>query len=245
MGKKLMLVVVTASCLICKDIFGELVLNSSKLAFAIDEDSAILRLAQTAPPTKVNRPILKIGSEGAAVSELQAVLRLLGYYRGSVNGFYGEETAVAVSDFQKAAGLNVDGITGAATWSNLFPSASSAETLSVPSSENSASSFPVPSTLPTTARVLYPPGSNPTNSQETFANTQFRTVDLPVLKKGMQGLAVRRLQERLITLGFLQGQADGVFGSVTQAAVIAAQQSFELEADGIVGATTWSVLLPK
>ncbi|NES85256.1 MAG: peptidoglycan-binding protein, partial [Moorea sp. SIO2B7] len=42
---------------------------------------------------------------GSVVSELQAALKLLGYYDGSVNGIYSESSAIAVSRFQQAAGL--------------------------------------------------------------------------------------------------------------------------------------------
>jgi peptidoglycan hydrolase-like protein with peptidoglycan-binding domain len=59
----------------------------------------------------------------------------------------------------------------------------------------------------------------------------------------MQGPAVTKLQERLQALGFLQGAVDGVFGPATQAAVIAAQQEFQLEPDGVVGPATWTALL--
>jgi peptidoglycan hydrolase-like protein with peptidoglycan-binding domain len=51
------------------------------------------------------------------------------------------------------------------------------------------------------------------------------------------------LQDRLRTLGFLQGEADGVFGTETVAAVKAAQSNFQLEPDGIVGPATWRALL--
>jgi hypothetical protein len=54
------------------------------------------RIAQRTAETPVNRPILRIGSEGAAVSELQAVLKLLGYYSDVVDGIYRESTASAV-----------------------------------------------------------------------------------------------------------------------------------------------------
>jgi N-acetylmuramoyl-L-alanine amidase len=47
----------------------------------------------------------------------------------------------------------------------------------------------------------------------------------------------------LRALGFLKGAADGVFGAETDAAVKAAQRNFSLEADGIVGASTWSAIL--
>jgi peptidoglycan hydrolase-like protein with peptidoglycan-binding domain len=68
-------------------------------------------------------------------------------------------------------------------------------------------------------------------------------VTLPILRRGMQGPAVVQLQERLKTLGFLQGSVDGFFGEATQAAVIAAQQKFNLQSDGIVGPATWRALL--
>jgi peptidoglycan hydrolase-like protein with peptidoglycan-binding domain len=59
----------------------------------------------------------------------------------------------------------------------------------------------------------------------------------------MQGSAVTQLQERLRTLGFLKGAADGVFGAETLLAVKAAQTRFQLEPDGVVGAATWRALL--
>jgi peptidoglycan hydrolase-like protein with peptidoglycan-binding domain len=59
----------------------------------------------------------------------------------------------------------------------------------------------------------------------------------------MQGPAVVQLQERLKALGFLGGTIDGVFGTATQSAVIAAQQNFQIEPDGVVGPATWRALL--
>lgn len=67
------------------------------------------------------RPQLRLGSEGAYVVELQALLKLLGYYAGRVNGLYQEDTASAVSAFQQAAGLEPDGVVGPATWNRLLP----------------------------------------------------------------------------------------------------------------------------
>ena len=59
----------------------------------------------------------------------------------------------------------------------------------------------------------------------------------------MQGPAIARLQERLLSLGFFKGAVDSVFGLQTQAAVQAAQRNFKLNPDGIVGSTTWRYLL--
>jgi peptidoglycan hydrolase-like protein with peptidoglycan-binding domain len=193
-------------------------------------------IAQQLPNASVNRPILRIGSEGEAVSELQAVLKLLGYYTDTVDGIYLESTAVAVSRFQQAAGLPVDGIAGSATWNRLFPSTALTQTLPATASSNATSSFPVPSTISDRPATI--PASFPTS-----ANSQSAVVTLPILRKGMEGSAVVQLQERLKTLGFFTTSVDGVFGDATQAAVKAAQQNFQLEPDGIVGPATWSALL--
>lgn len=56
------------------------------------------------------------------------------------------------------------------------------------------------------------------------------------------GDAVTELQTRLANLGFFQGEITGYFGELTEAAVIAFQQSRGLAADGVVGSTTWAAL---
>ncbi|MDL2225463.1 spore cortex-lytic enzyme [Eubacteriales bacterium OttesenSCG-928-M02] len=58
------------------------------------------------------------------------------------------------------------------------------------------------------------------------------------LRKGDRGEAVREVQERLIAWGFLEGNADGVFGSGTEDAVKRYQRRYGLNADGIVGKST-------
>jgi len=70
-----------------------------------------------------------------------------------------------------------------------------------------------------------------------------REASFPVLKLGMRGEAVAGLQERLRAKGFLDGEADGIFGPETQAAVKVAQREYEITPDGVVGASTWRVLL--
>ncbi|NET34804.1 MAG: hypothetical protein F6K19_22725, partial [Cyanothece sp. SIO1E1] len=59
-------------------------------------------IVQVIPPP-LSRPILQLGSQGTVVAELQAVLKLLGYYQDAVNGVYQASTATAVSAFQQAA----------------------------------------------------------------------------------------------------------------------------------------------
>ena len=256
--------------------FSLLAISLSELPVVASEvGSATQNVAQATSLVVVNRPILRTGSRGAEVSELQAALKLLGYFTGAVDGFYGESTAIAVSRFQQASGLKPDGVTGATTWARLFPSTPQAQKPSPTSSPSSASAFPVPSTIQTTSDrrpstqrstpandsgAGKSPNNTPTaeeparrgsgNHSTTNAanspkalNPQPTAVALPILRQGMQGPAIAHLQERLRALGFFKGSVDGVFGAATQTAVKAAQQSFKLTPDGIVGSATWSALL--
>ena len=58
------------------------------------------------------------------------------------------------------------------------------------------------------------------------------------LKQGSRGTEVKRLQQNLIGLGFLEGRADGRFGSKTKAAVKDFQTEYGLAPDGSAGAAT-------
>jgi peptidoglycan hydrolase-like protein with peptidoglycan-binding domain len=67
----------------------------------------------------VNMPTLMIGSSGNAVKIVQNVLKLNGYYFGSIDGFFGPMTKVAVIQLQTNKGLPADGIVGPKTWHAL------------------------------------------------------------------------------------------------------------------------------
>lgn len=176
--------------------------------------------SESVQPASLTRPVLKEGTQGAEVSELQATLKLLGYYTGSVDGVYSESTAEAVSQFQEAAGLPVTGITDQNTWDRLLPPD---ETSSAQTDSKTACVCPEPT-----------PDAESSSPQ---------TVSLPILRLGMRGNAVIGLQERLRSKGFLQGEADGIFGPKTQAAVKAVQEESQLKPDGVVGPETWIAIL--
>lgn len=66
-------------------------------------------------------PILRMGSEGEAVRDVQAFLKQKGFYTGAINGVYGPATATAVEAFQQRyASLRNDGIVGPRTWSAMI-----------------------------------------------------------------------------------------------------------------------------
>ncbi|MEC4813760.1 MAG: peptidoglycan-binding domain-containing protein [Scytonema sp. PMC 1069.18] len=301
--------------------------------------TSVQEVAQAVPKVGINRPTLKVGSQGVPVSELQAALKLLGFYTGEVDGVYNENTAIAVSRFQEAAGLNADGVVNDTTWERLFPPIASSSSPSPPG----VSKFPTPSqisntsgnnvVIPTsnrttttatsnistntstatskpepkpteTTRVNNPkpkpkPKPKPTtraataNTQKTStqqtsstrrssnssrqttrgqqtaraesstrvrqntragsstrtqqtAYVQYTSAGLPILRMGMQGSEVVKLQRRLQRLGFLRvGDIDGDFGETTQSAVIAFQKRNGLEADGVVGGATWDALTSR
>lgn len=62
------------------------------------------------------------------------------------------------------------------------------------------------------------------------------------LKNGDRNDQVKALQQALIALGYLEGDADGIFGKNTETAVKAFQKENGLTDDGIAGAQTQSAL---
>ena len=73
--------------------------------------------------------ILRRGSSGTAVRELQFYLYLLSAYESSIpavgiDGSFGAATENAVRAYQRFAGLTVDGVVGRTTWESLYGKAS-------------------------------------------------------------------------------------------------------------------------
>lgn len=210
--------------------------------------SALPVFSQVSPAAaqsaSVDRPTLRIGSQGEAVNELQAMLKLLGYYREAVNGSYGRTTADAVSAFQRSIGLTADGVTGPETWNRLLPPSPPVSTASTsPAPAPTPVPAPAPTPVPAPTRPAPAPPGSPPSGTNAAANSNETPIDLPTLRVGMRGTAIERLQERLRSLGFYDGEVDGIFGAQTQAAVEAAQRNFGLDPDGVVGPATWRALL--
>lgn len=209
-------------------------------------------------PTPVNltnptsRPVLRLGSEGEDVKQIQAMLALLGFYDGPISGRLGENTEAAVTRFQRAASLTADGIVGASTWNSLLPSAARVTTppppdqpaeqpTSPPAHSTIEAAAPQPRPAPSTAPDIHSSPSTdpaPSTDDETVPYVEF-----PVLRRGMRGAAVIGLQEKLNAIGVYNGPIDGIFGSQTEAAVIEAQRRLNLTQDGVVGSATWTAIL--
>lgn len=177
----------------------------------------------TSPPVITPKPsptplVLKLGSTGPSVRALQTKLRALGYMR-TIDGDFGKGTENAVKAFQTRNRLRADGVAGPATLNKI----------------NSAGAVRAPITA---APTRVPPRTTatprPTAVPQVHANVY--------LKLGSTGAEVRRMQGRLIELGYLSGSATGEFNSATESAVIAFQKRNVSYYDGIAGPMTLSKL---
>lgn len=174
----------------------------------------------TTPPTITPKPsptplVLKLGSTGPSVRALQTKLRQLGYMR-TIDGDFGKGTENAVKAFQTRNRLRPDGVAGPATLAKI----------------NSAGAVRAPVTA---APTKVPPRA--TATPQVHANVY--------LKLGDTGAEVRRMQNRLIELGYLSGTATGQFNTATEAAVIAFQKRNVSYYDGIAGPMTLSKLYSR
>lgn len=166
---------------------------------------------------------LKVGSSGSDVKRLQQQLKTLGYYTGSVDGDFGAGTEAAVKAFQQRNGLSADGKAGKYTLDKLYSG----------NAKKAASPTATPKKSSSSSSSSSSSGSS-SNVSSAYTNGETDTY----LRLGSSGKQVKILQNRLIVLGYLTGEADGEFGSATEDAVAAFQKRNGLENDGVAGPTT-------
>ena len=156
--------------------------------------------------------VLKQGSTGSEVEQMQFWLSTLAQYESSipsvtVDGVYGSGTAAAVRAFQRRYGLTVDGIVGRTTWTELYDQFRSIQ------SDNGT-----PNAYPGTAL------------REGSSGQNVRLVQF--------WLKIART----VYTSLANVTVDGKFGSATAAAVRRFQSYFGLTSDGVVGRITWNKL---
>ncbi len=167
----------------------------------------------TATPKPGTYAALREGDAGEYVYSLQERLYDLGYYTGRIDGRFGAGTTTAVSTFQAANNLTVDGIAGSNTQKKMFSSS---------------------------AKVN--PGVQATPSAATPTPTPATQVSYTVLQEGSSGEAVIRLQHYLLDLGYYYGRVDGVYGTTTTLAVRQFQYHNQLAEDGVAGPSTQALI---
>ena len=155
---------------------------------------------------------MRSGDVGYQVAELQEALKSLGYYTGEPTGSYDTATFVAVKRFQEDRHLTVDGVAGPKVMAAL-------NTL----------------VAPTQAPEIQVAAATATPAPITAEN-------VVVLRKGTRGMAVTRLQERLVSLGYYSITPDGIYDDDDIAAVRAFQQKSGLTVDGVAGLETQLML---
>jgi len=97
---------------------GAVIIMKKLICVAILGAFLMLAPAQTVQAA-VGDTLLRFGSTGSDVVELQTELNYLGYNVGIVDGIFGSNTQAAVKDFQTAQSLSSDGIVGPITGKQL------------------------------------------------------------------------------------------------------------------------------
>ena len=101
-------------------------LGASSLQKTYRTEAAITPEPTKAPPAIYASPteaLLRSGSIGPEVLELQEKLKALGYYSGELDGQYGKGTAEAVTLFQSQHDLTPDGMAGQQTLGMIYSEA--------------------------------------------------------------------------------------------------------------------------
>lgn len=110
---------------------------------------------------------------------------------------------------------------------------------------------PAPSETPTPApqAIVTPapgetaqPGESPAPGTTVVAPELTPNKSYRLLKQGSRGELVRKLQARLIELGYLGGTVDGAYGHNTRRAVMRFQKEHGLTQDGEAGSQTQTIL---
>ncbi|SHI40393.1 peptidoglycan-binding domain-containing protein [Lutispora thermophila] len=148
--------------------------------------------------TPVFGDVLKVGSTGVAVKQLQTKLISLGYLNSSATGYFGNQTKSAVMKFQAKNGLKQDGIAGNQTL-NALAKVGTSSTTSV--SRGSSSSY-------------------------TIKDVQTVLKSLGLYTGKIDGIAGSKTKEALKKFQKNNGLvADGILGTKTAQKLFATQQS--------------------
>ena len=91
-------------------------------SFGLDDVIGFLRgrpAGLLSAPDVNDRPVLRMGDQGAMVLDLQTQLKMVGQFPGRIDGKFGPLTFNAVTNVQAAANIPMDGVVGPQTWAAL------------------------------------------------------------------------------------------------------------------------------
>ncbi len=163
---------------------------------------------------------LTLGARGVEILELQLYLATIALYNNEVrsvglDGVFGGGTLDSVVSFQRAYGLNGDGVVGEATWNRLVEVYNGIkDNVNVPTVDGGITLKDYPGT--------------PLREGDRSENVTYIQSLLQRLRTDYQNIP--------------QIAVDGIFGSLTKEAVRAFQRNVGLSDDGIVGRDTWNAL---
>ena len=198
----------------------------------------VLALSCLASASALSSSTLSIGSRGEEVRKLQQALIDLGYLKGKADGIFGKQTYQAVCNFQTVKKLTVDGLAGKKTQSILYDAASSskADTAAKEDASAAADASSAASAANTSSASASSSSSGTASSGNLFSG------NYATLRLQDRGDRVKIMQQALIRLNYLSGNADGIFGNKTLDAVVAFQKASSLTADGLAGKKTLKAL---
>ena len=197
--------------------------------------------------------LLQLGDKGDNVKYLQYGLHILCCSPNGFDGEFGNGTLTAVKKFQSKYGLVSDGIVGDVTWNTLKNeiatiqaqlnkkgcSVGTVDGIAGPATYNAVISFQNKNGLTADGQV----GTATWDILfDTVSGGTTYTRILKVTSPLMQGDDVKAVQNKLNSLGYNCGTADGYYGNATRSAVISFQSAKGLTDDGEVGPATWNAL---
>lgn len=215
--------------------------------------TALQRACRTATPGRNTSGELRLGSRGAAVTQLQQNLRRLGYFNGPNTGYFGSQTQQAVLRFQRANSISTTGIVGSQTAQAIRNAVAGIGGQYPVLAEGSTG--PDVTRLQQRLRQLGYFNANPTGSFRGITRDAViafqRSAGLPITgvvnaqtwnaldrvatpgRPSLSTQQVRDLQQRLRDLGYFNSNPTGTVGAMTRDAIIRFQREYGLTTDGI------------
>ena len=207
---------------------------------------AMVTVLSLLPVNRAEAAALKQGSKGTTVKQLQQNLIGLGYLDGSADGKYGNKTEKAVAAFQADFGLASDGNAGDATQAAVYNAVVrlQVELKNAGYAPGTADGKFGGKTKKALIQYQKDSGLDGTGQMDKATWTAMDR-DSAGIRGGAAARTaeqVKLLQQALIGLGYLEGKADGIYGSKTREAVRQFQKAYGLTADGSAGAKTMTAL---